>query len=283
MNPVYVQTIPLPDILRKLGLIPAEQNTTAILYRSPFHEHPTPSLQVSLADNRWQDSYTRNSGGSMELIQSWLLHQGLKCSEAEVLHWFRFQIGYPAMSKKFDLPESTASDQYKIAFRTALQERSLLRYVSEQGFSYEQAKRFFKQMYVLNKPTGKEFRALGMRNEEGGYALYSPHLEALTAPVSVSFIRGGKNDYERVYLFKTPFDYQQAVKFYPSIERHDSIILHAYGCADHAAAYIRGFGYKRLYTVFDDSPEGKRATKAFHWLCSTEVHLVHRSLHLDHS
>lgn len=245
MNVEYANTIPMREILRKLKL---------------------PDL--SKDDNRTV----------VQLVQDWLQEQGLRCTEADVLHWLKFNIGYPAMVDKFQLPTVAATEQYDIVSKSALQEKSLIRYVLHKGFSVAEAKRIFKQVYVLNKSTGKQFRALGMRNEEGGYAIYSPHVEAHMAPVSVSFIRGKRNDYSRVYLFKTPFDYRCALQSYPDIAMHDKIILHAYGCIDHAAAYLRGFGYKRLYTIFDNSLEGQRATEALHWLCTTEQQMQHYSL-----
>ena len=278
MNPVYVQTISLPVILEKLGLSPVEENATHCLYHSPFHDQPVPTFKVCIADNTWCDTHTRSSGGTMQLVQGWLLHKGLACTEADTLHWLKFNIGYPSMVQKFGLQKVETTDQYSIVFKTVLHEKSLVRYALQKGFSYSEAKRFFKQVYVLNKATGKEFRALGIRNEEGGYALYNPHLEAMAGPVSISFIRGDSNDYGRIYVFRSPFDYRRALQLYPSIAEDDSILLHAYGCADHAAGYIRGFGYKRLYTVFGDSPEGQRATEAFRWLCSTEQGMKHYSL-----
>lgn len=245
MNVSYANTLPMREILRKLGLSPETPTS-----------HCTP----------------------VALVQSKLQEQGLRCTEADALHWLKFHIGYPRLSDRFRLPVVKANDRYAITFKTVLQERSLVRYVQQRGFSHAEAKRFFKQVYVRNKLTGKEFRALGMCNEEGGYALYNPHLETQAAPVSVSFIRGAKNDYQRVYLFKDPFDYRRAIRSYPIIAAHDSIIMHAYGCADHAAGYLRGFGYQRLYTVFDDSGEGRRATQAFAWLCSTEQGMKHYRL-----
>lgn len=244
MNVSYANTLPMREVLRKLKLTAVKNDTHSVV----------------------------------ELVQDWLQGQGLRCKEADALHWLKFNIGYPAMVHQFRLPAVAATEQYAITFKTALQEKSLIRYVQQKGFSLAEARRFFKQVYVLNKSTGKEFRALGMRNEEGGYALYSPHLQTMTAPVSVSFIRGAENNYQRVYLFKTPFDYRRALQAYPDIAMHDSIILHHYGCIDHAAAYLRGFGYKRLYTVFDNSTEGQRATDALHWLCTTEQQLHHYSL-----
>lgn len=244
MNVSYANTLPMREILRQLKLPALKDDTRTVV----------------------------------ELVQDTLQGQGLRCTEADALHWLKFNIGYPAMTDKFRLPVATASKQYTIAYKTALQEKSLIRYVQQKGFSYAEAKRFFKQVYVRNKSTGKEFRVLGMRNEEGGYALYNPYLEAMTAPVSVSFIRGAENDHKRVYLFKTPFDYRRALRSYRDIALHDSIVLHHYGCTDHAAAYLRGFGYQRLYTVFDDSREGQRATEALRWLCTTEQQLQHYSL-----
>ena len=245
MNVAYANTIPMREILRKLKLsvLPEDDTRTVV-----------------------------------ELVQDWLQGQGLRCTEADALHWLKFNIGYPAMVDKFRLPAVATTELYSIAFKTALQEKILVRYVQQKGFTHAEAKGFFKQVYLLNKSTGNEFRALGMRNEEGGYALYSPHLETMIAPVSVTFIRGERNDYRRVYVFRTPFDYRLALRSYPDIATHDSIILHAYGCIDHAAAYLRGFGYKRLYTVFDNSPEGQWATEALRWLCTTEQQLQHYSL-----
>ncbi|QQR86923.1 MAG: hypothetical protein IPJ76_01475 [Flavobacteriales bacterium] len=271
------------DILNKIGLRPAAENHEYSFFRSPFNPPwAVASLKVDHGHNSWSDTPTDNKGGPFELVQAWLIHQGFKSAEDDVLHWLRFNIGYPSLVTLFGLTDETEAGNYTLLSKIALQEGALIRYAMRQGIGRKQAGEMFHQVHVRNSVTRNEYRALGFRNEDGGFALYSPHVTGMTSPVAVSFIRGRVHKPEGVNVFKTIFDYRAVVRSRSDTPfDQDSIILHDFACADDAATYIRAYGYRQLYSWFDCSERGTRATEAFDWLCATEPGLTHRTMSVD--
>jgi hypothetical protein len=274
MNIEYAQTIALRVILHKAGIPALEQNTDGqYLYPSPFSEDA--NLLVNESNNTWKDAHSEMGGGAYELVAALLQQRKEPCTAIDILHWFKFKIGYPPL-QDFIEPEPEAENEYKIICKVKLQEGGLIRYAAKRGIPYSIAKELFKQIYVLNKTTGNEFVALGFKNEDGGFMLYNEFVETSYAPAAITFIRGKENKPDSVHIFKDVFAYQAAIR-----ERlnqpfnGDSIILNTWSCLDNAAAYIRGYGYQQLCTWFEDSGKGKQAAQAFSWLCSTEQNMMH--------
>ncbi|MBK8227482.1 MAG: hypothetical protein IPK70_09955 [Flavobacteriales bacterium] len=283
MNLCYADTIPIRTILDKLGLEPVAETCDHAFFLSPFNpHHPVPSLKVDHRSNTWSDTSTSSKGGPFEMVQAWLVHQGFQGTEEDVLHWLRFNIGYPSLVTLFGLTEGTPLDTYTLLSKTTLQEGALIRYAMRQGIARDQAGKMFKQIHVRSMDTGEEFKALGYRNEVGGYAIYSPHVAGMTPIAAISFIRGREHKPEGVNVFKNIFDYYAVMRSRQDTPfDQDSIILHDYACADDAATYIRGYRYKHLYSWFPADERGRRTTEAFDWLCGTEPDLKHRAMSLD--
>lgn len=280
MNIEYATTIPLHDILGKMGLHPVEQDHTGIrLYPSFLHENPAPSLQIDISNNTWQDSYTGEEGGPLSLVAAWLKIRNEHCALVNVLHWLKFNIGYPALIRFMGLPEEQpATETFYIIAHVKLQEASLIRYAMKRGIPMPVAKELFRQVYVQNISTGTEFVALGFRNEDNGYSIYNAHTEMHLPSLAITFIRG-KPKPNTVHIFKDIFNYHAALKERSgALFDGDSIILNTWRNLDNAAAYIRGYGYQIVCTWFDNSPAGLKAAEAVDFLAMTEPDLLHKTM-----
>ena len=55
MNIEMARAIPMPEILRKIGLQPAKPGRKDYWYYSPFRTEKTPSFDVNLSRNVWYD------------------------------------------------------------------------------------------------------------------------------------------------------------------------------------------------------------------------------------
>lgn len=282
MNIDFANSIPMPKILEKIGLRPLEQQPQGLIYPSPLHAESTAFLHVSTTDNTWHDTGMNVSGNVIDFVREWLRSRNERCSIGDVLHWLKFNIGYPSLFEMTGLPDTRPADEkYQFKAKTLLLERGLVRYVESQGVPVALARKYLKQVYVLNTLTGKKKVAVGIRNEEGGYAVRSPLLNACTAPAAVTIIHGRIRGLNRIQIFYDMFDYLRALKQREGNRfDEDSIILHTYVCIDNAAAYIRGFRYRKLYTWFDDSEAGRALTKACAFLCSTEERLTHQPIYV---
>ncbi len=285
MNVEYANTIPLRAIFDKIGLQPAQENNSRLLYQSLFSVETIPTLQIHITDNTWCDISTNNGGNAVDFVKVWLAHQNLKCSVHDALHWLKFNIGYPPLSSFLTLADETEQGtKFKFRYKTLLLETGLIRYAQSRGISSVVAKQFFKQLYILNQETGKEFLALGYRNEDGGYAIYSPFVDTHIAPVTVTFIRGRPNRPNGIHLFKDIFDYLTALAGRDHMPfSEDAIVLNAYRCLDDAASYIRGYGYSKLYSWFDKSETGQQVTEACGFLAATEPELSHVPMSAAHN
>lgn len=282
MNIEYAKTIPLREIFSKIGRLPVQKNGSDLFYLSPFYDSNTPSLQVNQADNIWHDTVKDISGGPLELAQAWLQFQNKQCSPKDGLRWLKFNIGYPPLLPSLGLLKTKPNVRLAITYKAKPQEGGLLRYAANRGIPPETAKQLFKQLYLINEETGREFVALGFRNEDKGFAIYSPETEAVLHPADVSVIRGAKPIANEIHIFKDVFDYWSVMtqRKYEAFDG-DCIILNDYALIDHAAPYIRGFLFTELFTWFDNSITGQRATRAFGFFCLTEENLTHRVMQLE--
>ena len=274
----YALTIPLHTILDKSGLQPTGQTGDLIFYPSPFGTGSDAVLHISPADNSWYDSSTQSGGDAVALVCALLAKRKERCSKKDALHWLKFNIGYPSLLEGIDLSgEVPATCTYHIQCKTILLDPGLIRYLSDRDIDTRTARVLFKQLYLVNEVTGKEFLALGFKNEEGGYAIYNPHTTGCIGSSAITFIRGRKAKPRGVHVFKDIFGYRAVVKAGGGEPlNEDSIILNNYANLDNAAAYIRGYGYRTLTTWFDNSNTGNKVTAAFRWLCTTEENLNHQ-------
>lgn len=280
MNVEYAATIPLRDILDKMGFQPVQEDHTGILLYPSFPvENANLSLQVDTGNNTWRDSDTGEDGGPVALVTAWLKSRHEPCALVNVLHWLKFNIGYPSLMLFMDLPEEpSANETYRIIARVKLQEGNLIRYAMKRGIPLSDAKELFRQVYVQHKQTNHEFVGLGFKNEDGGYSIYNSHTELHLFPSAITFIRG-KPKPNTVHIFKDIFDYHAAVREHSGEQfTGDSIIMNTWQSLDNAAAYIRGYGYEHLCTWFDNSPAGLMATEAFDFLACTEPDLLPKAM-----
>lgn len=276
MNIEYINAIPLREIFDKLKLNPTQESDLYTIYQSPFSNENAYTMEVSHETNTWYDSSVGRSGGPSELISDWLRRQELPCSLPDVIKWFRFNIGYPSLQNDLVFSNDTGP-KVKLTYKSVILERGLINYVEENGIPLSIAKEYLVQLGLVNLNSKEEFTALGLKTAEESWSVYSPYLNTFIGREAVTVIPGAKYKFRNVHVFKDIFDYLSAMIHLNDNQpfNDECIILNSYKCLDNCAAYIRGFGYKILYTWFDDSHNGKQATRNYSFMCGTEVNLQH--------
>lgn len=280
MNIDYISAcVPLCAILTKLKLTPFEETGSQSFYHSPFSKEATATLSVNHEQNTWTDQYLQTYGGPFELIAQWLMHQNLNCAEPDVLDWFRQHIGYPSLLNNIVFPAKTEIET-KFIYQSPVLNPSLIRFLGQKGASLSFARKYLQQIGLTNPQTGKDFIALGLRTEDGGWCVLSPHIDTFIGQKSITYIPGHKYKYRKLHIFKDIFMYMKAVVVVNKGELFDDecIILNSYACLDNSAAYIRGQGYSKLYTWLGSDPNGLQATKNYTLLCHAEDGLQHKPI-----
>jgi len=265
MNTEYAVTVPLCQILGKLGLEPIQEKNNLLIYASPFDREGKSILNVDTKRNTWTDNFLNTGGNTLGFVREHLQRSGENCSSVDVLQWLAFNIGYLSLSDSISLPDYGEMDkQYTFSYKSSHFSVFNLRYLASRRIPAKLAKRHLKEVAYINTENNNESLALGLKNEEGGYALRSLHIKAIIGPRSISIIKGRAEKKTAIHVFKDIYDYLSAVfvqKGKPF--NNDAIILNSYSCLEDSARYIRSMDYRGVYTWLDNGNTGKQATKKY--------------------
>lgn len=240
-------------------------------------------LAVNPNTNRWINPVTHEEGDGISLICRYLECQDLRCSIADALRWLRNMIGHE--HRRIKLPSSIpdyaqADSMYRIKEETYLFDPLLIGYLEEQrGLPFDFARTYFKQVTVQNTANGKSFIALGVKNEDGGFAIRNSLHKAHVGKRTITFIRGRKHKPANVHVFRDMFDYL-SILLLRNNRRFDgdSIILNSYDCLQDMTAYIANYGYRYLHSWMSGDSAGATMTNLLHAFSIAEglAHVDHR-------
>ena len=282
MDIVQAKAIPLRRIFTVLGLHSTPTLNGLDLYPSPFNPEQQSMLVINPNTNTWVNPATNEEGDGISLVCRYLDSLGLRCSAADALSWLRNMIGNE--HRKIKLPPSItdyqqADSRFRIKEDTYLYDPLLIDYLEEQRcLPFDFARTYFKQVTVLNTANGKSFIALGVQNEDGGFAIRNPLHKAHVGKRAITFIRGRKHKPANVHVFRDIFDYLSIVllrngKCFDG----DSIILNSYDCLQDMTAYISNYGYHHLHSWMSSCQTGSVITKLLQ-----EFSVAEHLSHIDH-
>jgi hypothetical protein len=284
MDIVQAKAIPLRQIFAVWGLYPVTTRDGLQLFPSPFNAAQKTMLVVNPATNTWLDPVTDEEGEGLQLVCFYLQSQHLNHSAMDALRWLRNMIGRKnnAIQLPAEIADHTQADRiFRLKEHTYLSDHLLMQYVeTERGIPFHIAREYFRQVSVLNTANGKSFVALGVENEEGGFAIRNPLLKAHIGKRAIRFIRGRKHKPSNVHVFKDMFDYLSIVLLRNGRRFDgDSIILNSYDCLQDMAAYIRNYGYSHLHSWLATDDAGTKITDIVHDFCMAEKlqHHNHRN------
>jgi len=280
MNIEQANSVPLPEILDKMGQKPHKQTKTRIQYLSPYREENTPSFFVFIKSNRWYDFGDQQGGDVINLVRLYLKSQNVNSDAGAALRWVRAMISYVRITPvavEDSYSQTCNGKKRNLVFKKAeaITKTGLIRYAESRGIPPSVLRRYMLQVFFLNKETGKSIFALGMKNESNGYDLRNAVFKGCLRKKDITFIHGERNT-PGVNVFEGSMDFLTAItqrEGKPFTE--DSIILHSLNCMDKGTAYIRGYGYTFCYTWFDNDLAGRRATLAWQEFCKRENGLQH--------
>ncbi|WP_233219210.1 toprim domain-containing protein [Adhaeribacter arboris] len=278
VNIEQAKTIPIPLIMERIGVAPFRQNEREIRYLSPLRQERTASLHVHKVRNVWYDFGEGKGGNGIDLVCAYLQVCGEDATVADALRWLRSTAGNftpIALSQKACTADEDKGWQLKSV--KPIQHLALVRYLDKRGIPLPLAKRHLKEVHVQSLENGKEMFALGFPNEDGGYELRNPFFKSCVAPKTITFIRGAIPKPVEIHLFEGFMDYLSAVASCKQEQLNgDSIVLNSLSCLPEAFPYIKGYGYRILFSWMDNDAPGKKATKALAEFVRTEENLQHK-------
>lgn len=195
--------IDLVDYLAALGFQPQKIRNGEYWYASPFRKESTPSFKVNRTRNMWFD-FGEGMGGDVIAFGA----RYFKCSvsrlpellsEYVLIRSFSFhpQITPPA-NKPGQTPEKSTSSggneihhtgRILILSEGPLVSPRLLQYLDKRYIPLEIAHTFLRE--VAFSLYGKTYRAIGFRNDKGGFELRNEQFKGSSSPKASTFIYQG--------------------------------------------------------------------------------------------
>ncbi|WP_143822909.1 hypothetical protein [Mucilaginibacter sp. MD40] len=219
-----------------------------------------------------------------ERIQAYLKATGEDHTLADVIRWASNMFAQPASDsiaiEGNDVQGNKAQLDWRIVRVEPIEDIALFRYLKSRGISPKLGSHYLKEVYLRHNSTLDAMYTLGIPNEDGGYGVINPFLEANIGPQAISFVRGHKPKANKVHIFHDFMDMLSAFIRFPQLrDSGDSICLNSHHQINDAFAYIKDFGYTKLYDWTSNTLEGKQVSKRLRAASIAEPQLRHFLMH----
>jgi hypothetical protein len=279
MNIEQAKSIPLAQILDILGCRPVQVKNNEAWYR--FRNEKTASFKVNIPRNVWYDHGVGRGGDSIALVQYHLELSGENFSVSDALRWLKNMTGQAPRIMPVIQSEEQEPEQRKqfIDGISTIRHPLLIEYIEKRGIPLPIAQRYMKEVKVINRETKKYFKALGMRNEDGGWEVRNEFYKGCVGRKNVTVIRGSDPNSNEFHVFEGGFDFMSAIIQWENGQhfKGDTYICHSVAILPRATPYIKDYErYEVAYTWMDNDEAGKKATVSLDNFFKTQSQLLHK-------
>ncbi len=191
-----VKNTDIVDYLLSLGYKPSKVTRNDYWYLSPFRDETTPSFKVNRNMNRWYD-FGEGKGGN--IIDFGILYHN--CSVKELLIKFSSPFSFQQQNV-YKNKEDEEAKKIKVIKEREISSFLLIRYLHKRRIPIDIAKKFCSEIdYELY---GKNYYAIGFKNDAGGYELRNEKFKAGSSPKDITLI---KNSVEKLTVFEGFFNF----------------------------------------------------------------------------
>ena len=183
-----IKRISIRAYLAARGIVPQREQGNRGMYLSPLRKERTASFSVSYDKNLWHDFGTGEGGSIIDLVARM---EG--CSEIEAAR--RLAIGehgmlVPIHVEALRTNEPTPSRLIILSDRE-LTHPALLGYLTGRGIDPAIARTYCREVrYTIG---GKEYFAIGFRNDAGGWELRNPRFKGSSTPKNITTLDNGSD------------------------------------------------------------------------------------------
>lgn len=199
MNCEQANQLELVSILASLGHHPVKTNRNDHWYHSPLHLDKTPSFKVNCAKNTWYDFGLGKGGTVVDLICT-LYH----CDIASALVKIGSLSTNPdlSFSRQKTVPAVEENGIIIQSVKERITSPALLKYLQSRHISPSIAAKYCSE--VLYQVRDCSYRAIGFKNNSGGYELRSPGFKGSSSPKFVTYLNRESN---HIAVFEGFFDF----------------------------------------------------------------------------
>ena len=250
MNCNQFNTIPLEEVLQKLGHHPTKQNEKEAWFLNPFAKEKHASFKLNRLLNIWYLFSEGIGGNNINFMKKFL-----NTSISEVLQWAENQNfssfhHQKTSNRKFENFAKT----YEITEVKEIQHPALFEYLKKR--KVENQIEFLNEVnYQMN---GKNYFGIGFKNDSDGYEIRNAYSKICLGKKDISIINIDSNS---IRIFEGFFDFLsfKNVENYLEKEPSDYIILNSVSMINKIKNTLENYENIELY--FDNDIAGNRAVE----------------------
>ena len=252
------------------GLRPTKDNPRYGLYLSPLRKEHTPSFKVDYGQNLWYDFGLGAGGSIIDLVM-----RLERCDFAQALRLLgngeRTPMAVPVPSS--DLPTDPA---LRLLSDIPLRHPALVGYLSSRGIDPIIASACCREVHYA--VGGRNYFAVGFRNDAGGWELRSERFKGSVSPKHITTI---DNRSDTVVAFEGFMDFLSFLSMKPDEWPHINIaVLNSVVNLPKAIPFLSR--HATIYAFFDNDNAGRKTTADLKRLCPNSTVIDRSHLYREH-
>lgn len=227
------------------------------MYLSPLRDENTISFSVNYDENVWYDHGIGEGGSIIDLVT-----RMDNCSVGEAIRRLEdngqsiIAQAAPITSSHIDRERQLSPDKSRIEIVSAgkLEHPALIGYLRDRGIDPAIARRYCSEVrYQCGN--GREYFAIGFRNDAGGWELRNPNFKGSSTPKNITSIRNGS---DTVMVFEGFMDFLSylSLKNNPS-PTIDTTVLNSVANLKKAIPFLES--HRTVHAFLDNDDAGQKA------------------------
>jgi DNA primase len=233
------------------------------MYLSPLREERTASFSVNYRENVWYDHGIGAGGSIIDLVaqmEGCSIGEAIRRLENEAFGSGSAGIGVGALSfsSHRDIPLSAWQTEpekpsIEIVSVEELKHPALVEYLSSRGIDPTMARKYCNE--VRYRIGGRDYFAIGFRNDAGGWELRNRNFKGSSTPKSITTIN---NDSDTVMVFEGFIDFLSylSLKQNPS-PTIDTTVLNSVTNLRRAIPFLKS--HRTIHAFLDNDEAGRKA------------------------
>ena len=265
MNCTKANQIDLVDYLHALGYDPSKIRREDYWYLSPLRNEKKSSFKINRIKNAWYDHGIGKGGSLVDFATEYY-----RCNVSEALQKIVSFQEQKNLSKNIAVRppvhlQNILSDDKDagetaikiIAARQPIKDPSLGRYLEQRKIDKNIADKYCHEVIFTISDKEKEYRAIGFKNNAGGYELRNEYFKSSSSPKYVTYM---DNKAASVKVFEGFFDFLSYQTIHQKAGQHltNFLVLNSLSFFERSLLLMEK--HERIHLYFDHDKEGMKWT-----------------------
>lgn len=263
-----IKRLPIRTYLAERGLHPTKDNPRYGLYLSPLRKEHTPSFKVDYVQNLWYDFGLGAGGSIIDLVM-----QLERCDFAQALRLLGSGERTP-MVVPVPLSVPPTVPALRLLSDIPLRHPALVGYLSSRGIDPIIASACCREVHYA--VGGRNYFAVGFRNDAGGWELRSERFKGCVSPKHITTI---DNRSDTVVAFEGFMDFLSYLSMEKQLQA-DAAVLNSVVNLPKAIPFLDR--HAMIHAFFDNDEAGRKTTAELKRRCPNSSVIDRSHLYREH-